>query len=125
MICANVHRTNVQRISVTSGKQTHMPTKPWKEIRKKSKLTEAQREATDAKVQDTLLQMSLREMREMAGQNQTEVADKLETTQSELSRLERRNDFFLSTLRKYVEALGGEVQIIAKFGDKMFRLRGV
>lgn len=97
----------------------------WSEIRKKSKLTEAQRNEDDQWVQRELLEMSLREMREMVGKNQVEVAAEVETTQSELSRLERRNDFFLSTLKKYVKALGGELEVIAKFGDKMVRLRGV
>lgn len=99
--------------------------KAWSEIRKKSKLTEGQRNEDDQWVQRELLDMSLREMREMVGKNQTDVAAEIETTQSELSRLERRDDFFLSTLKKYVAALGGEVQVIAKFGDKMVRLRGV
>lgn len=99
--------------------------KAWSEIRKKSKLTEAQRAEDDAWVQRELLEMSLREMREMVGKNQVDVAAEIDTTQSELSRLERRDDFFLSTLKKYVEALGGEIRVIAKFGDKMVRLRGV
>ena len=72
-----------------------------------------------------MLQMSLREMREMVGKNQVDLAAAIETTQSELSRLERRDDFFLSTLKRYVKALGGELMIIAQFGDKSVRLRGV
>jgi hypothetical protein len=44
-------------------------------------------------------------------------------TQSEVSRLERRPDVRLSTLKRFVEALGGEVEIFATFGDKRVRLR--
>jgi predicted transcriptional regulator len=102
-----------------------MATKRWVDIRKKSKLTAAERRAVDRKVQRELLDMSLREMREMVGKNQVDVAAAIQTTQSELSRLERRDDFFLSTLKKYVEALGGELEVVARFGDKMVRLRGV
>ena len=94
--------------------------KSWKQINAKSphKLT-PEKEAEDrAWVEHELLEMSLREMREMVGKNQVDVAAAVETTQSELSRLERRDDFFLSTLKKYVKALGGELEVIARFGDK-------
>jgi len=109
-----------------TGEET-VATKPWREIKAKSrhKLTPAQEQEDRAWVERELLEMSLREMREMVGKNQVEVAADIETTQSELSRLERRDDFFLSTLKKYVKALGGEIEVIAKFGDKMVRLRGV
>ncbi len=46
-------------------------------------------------------------------------------TQAELSRFERREDRKLSTLRKYVEALGGELEIAAVFGNKRITLTGV
>src|SRR5207302_1954627 len=99
--------------------------KSWAQIRKKSKLTPAQRGAVDRRVGRELLEMSLREMRELAGKTQIEVAAVIEKTQGELSRLERRDDYFLSTLRRYIEALGGELEVIARFGDKTVRLRGV
>lgn len=102
-------------------------TRAWKDIKAKSrhKMTPTEEQDDREWVERELLEMSLREMREMVGKNQVEVAAEVETTQSELSRLERRNDFFLSTLKKYVKALGGELEVIAKFGDKMVRLRGV
>src|SRR3954454_3057190 len=98
--------------------------KSWKQIKAKSphKLTPEQEAEDRAWVEHELLEMSLREM---VGKNQVDVAAAVESTQSELSRLERRDDFFLSTLRKYVKALGGELEIIARFGDKSVRLRGV
>lgn len=52
-------------------------------------------------------------------------AEKLDKTQGELSRIDRREDVLLSTLRAYVEALGGKLEVVADFGDKVFRLRGV
>src|SRR3954471_9008074 len=101
--------------------------KSWKQIKARSrhKLTPEQEVEDRAWVERELLEMSLREMREMVGKNQVDVTAAVDTTQSELSRLERRNDFFLSTLKKYVKALGGELEIIARFGDKSVRLRGV
>ncbi len=110
-----------------AGIYGQMATKTWREIRAKSrhKVTPEQEREDRAWVERELLDMSLREMREMVGKNQVEVAAEVETTQSELSRLERRDDFFLSTLKKYVKALGGELEVIARFGDKVVRLRGV
>jgi len=101
--------------------------KSWKRIKAKGrhKLTPAQDVEDRAWVERELLVMTLREMREMVGKNQVDVAAAVETTQGELSRLERRDDFFLSTLKKYVKALGGELEVIARFGDKSVRLRGV
>ena len=52
-------------------------------------------------------------------------AGKADFAQSELSKIERREDHLLSTLRKYVEALGGELEVVAVLGDKRIRLRGV
>lgn len=66
--------------------------------------------------------MDLRAIREMIGKTQSEAADTAEMTQGELSRLERRSDHLLSTIRRYIESLGGEVDVIARFGDKMVRL---
>jgi len=53
---------------------------------------------------------------------QAEAARLAETTQSELSRLERRDDFRLSTLRRYVAGLGGSLELTVSFGSSSFRL---
>ena len=46
----------------------------------------------------------------------------LETTQSEVSKIERRSDLYVSTLRSYIEAMGGELEIIARFPDGAVRI---
>jgi hypothetical protein len=48
-----------------------------------------------------------------------------EMTQGEVSRLENREDYRLSTLRRFVQALGGSLEVIAHVGDKTVKLRGV
>jgi transcriptional regulator with XRE-family HTH domain len=63
-------------------------------------------------------------MRELLGKTQQEVAELLEKTQGQISTTERRSDHLVSTLRRYVEALGGELEIVANFGDKRVRLHG-
>jgi len=94
----------------------------WQELREK-KLTPAQRERIDREVEQELLAMDLRAIRELVGKTQADVAAVTQMDQSEVSRLERRQDVRLSTLRRFVEALGGELEIFAAFGDKRVRLR--
>ncbi|NEE02645.1 XRE family transcriptional regulator [Phytoactinopolyspora halotolerans] len=66
----------------------------------------------------------LAEIREAYGLNQTEVARRVGLTQPRVSRIERGdlNRSEIGTLRSYVEALGGEIEIVAKFGDERFRV---
>ncbi len=71
------------------------------------------------------LEMNLRAVRELIGKTQVEVALAAGTSQGEISTAERRSDHLVSTLKRYVEALGGELEVIARFGDKSVRLRGV
>jgi hypothetical protein len=96
----------------------------WQDLRKK-KLTPTQLAEIDREVEQELLAMDLRAIRELIGKTQVDVAEEAEMTQSEISRLERRSDVRLSTLKRYVEALGGEVEVFATFGDKRVRLRAV
>jgi predicted transcriptional regulator len=62
--------------------------------------------------------MDLRELRRSLGKTQLEMAEATGLTQPELSRMERRLDYRLSTLRRYVEALGGHLEVTAVVGDK-------
>src|SRR6516162_7346032 len=60
-------------------------------------------------------EMSLRDLRKARKLTQTRIAKKLGITQDSVSRLEKRSDLLLSTLRKTVKAMGGDVRIIAEF----------
>ncbi len=101
-----------------------METKKWKDIKTKGK--SADRVARiDREVKTELIAIELKELREMAGKTQQEVADIAAMTQSELSRFEKREDHMVSTLRRYVRALGGEVEVVAVVGDRRLVLRGV
>jgi Helix-turn-helix domain/DinB superfamily len=68
------------------------------------------------------LRMSLRELRAYTGRTQVEAAGENEMTQSELSRLERREDFLLSTLRRYVDSLGGTLEVRVMLGSSEIKL---
>jgi DNA-binding XRE family transcriptional regulator len=62
-------------------------------------------------------EMSLQQLRKALGKTQIAVAKKLRVGQHAVSKLETRSDMYLSTLRGYVEAMGGELEIVAKFPD--------
>lgn len=99
-----------------------MATKNWKEIRA-NKLSPAARARVEAAVRDELATMDLRQAREASGKTQAEISAATEMSQGEVSRLERREDFLLSTLRRYVKALGGELELVARFRNKAVVLR--
>ncbi|WP_321337370.1 XRE family transcriptional regulator [uncultured Cohaesibacter sp.] len=61
---------------------------------------------------------TLQELRKARDLTQTRMAELLNITQDNVSRLEKRSDVLLSTLRSYVEAMGGELDLVAKFPNK-------
>ena len=72
--------------------------------------------------------LTLRTLRDAAGKTQIDVARESEMDQGDISRLETRADFDdcqVVTLRRYVEALGGSLEIVARFGDKRIAIAGV
>jgi transcriptional regulator with XRE-family HTH domain len=63
-------------------------------------------------------EMTLRELRTARQLTQVRMARTLGITQDSVSRLERRSDLLLSTLRKAVEAMGGNLSLVAEFPDR-------
>ncbi len=86
--------------------------KSWKDIKHKS--TPEQRDRARAELNEEL---SLHELRKARSMTQTNLAGALEMTQPGISRIERQTDLYVSTLRSYVEALGGELELRAWFPD--------
>ncbi|MFL5307587.1 MAG: helix-turn-helix domain-containing protein [Polyangia bacterium] len=69
--------------------------------------------------------MNLQQLREHVRQTQGDVARRAAVSQPQLSRVEGRRDHLVSTLRKYVRALGGDVKVIAEIGTQRIVLRDV
>lgn len=69
------------------------------------------------KAVEIITQMSLAEARKARGYNQIHVAQHLNLAQSNVSQIESRPDVLLSTLQHYVNALGGKLELHAKFPD--------
>ncbi len=83
------------------------------------KLNPAQRKKVEARAAELIAEeMTLRELRNARKLTQVRIAKKLGITQDSVSRLEKRSDLLLSTLRKTVEAMGGSLSLVAEFPDR-------
>ena len=61
---------------------------------------------------------TLKDLRLAAQQTQVQMAAALGVRQDTISRLEKRSDMLLSTMRQYVESMGGQLELVAKFPDR-------
>jgi DNA-binding XRE family transcriptional regulator len=62
-------------------------------------------------------EMALHELREARRLTQAALGDTLHVDQSAIAKMERRTDMYVSSLRRFVEAMGGELRIVAHFPD--------
>src|SRR5258707_1107678 len=86
---------------------------------KMKELSPAQRKKVEARAAELIAEeMTLRELRHARKLTQVKVAKTLGVTQDSVSRLEKRSDLLLSTLRKTVEAMGGNLSLVAEFPDR-------
>ena len=69
-----------------------------------------------------LAEIALSELRRGLGVTQDQLAKTLDVRQAAVSKLEGREDVLLSTLSAYVAALGGTLEVVARFGDQAIRL---
>lgn len=71
----------------------------------------------EAKAQAMLAEMPLTELRQARGLSQKMLAELLHVQQPSIAKLEKRTDMYLSTLRSHIEAMGGQLEVIARFPD--------
>ena len=95
--------------------------KKFAELR--AKMTSAARERAEARAQRLLEEMHLAELRKARGLTQVQLAELLQVQQPAVARIEKRTDMYLSTLRSHIEAMGGELEVIARFPDGAVRIR--
>ncbi len=72
-----------------------------------------------ARAQASLLlsEMPLHELRQARGLSQKMLAEVLNVQQPSISKMEKRTDMYISTLRSHIEAMGGELEVVARFPD--------
>jgi transcriptional regulator with XRE-family HTH domain len=88
----------------------------------RDRLTPQQRAQAELEMKEMLAEMFLAEIRKSAGITQEQLAKAMGITQPTLSKLENQEDMQISTLRRVVEALGGELEIIAHLPQADIRL---
>lgn len=66
---------------------------------------------------ELLLEVALQELRQARRLTQQQLAESLAISQASVSKMESQSDMYVSTLRRFLEAMGGELRIVASFPD--------
>lgn len=77
---------------------------------------------SDARYREMLREMPLCELRRARGLSQEALAKVLHIKQPNVAKLEKRTDIYISTLRSAIEAMGGELDIVARFPDGVVKI---
>lgn len=80
------------------------------------------RDRVNALYQELRAEMPLHELRQAKALSQDTLAKTLHINQAAVSKMERRTDMYISTLRNYIRAMGGELEIIATFPDGQVKI---
>ncbi|MEY2342413.1 XRE family transcriptional regulator [Acidithiobacillus sp. IBUN Pt1247-S3] len=76
----------------------------------------------DAMAQTMLAEMPLNELRQARGLSQKMLADVLHVQQPSIAKIEKRTDMYISTLRSHIEAMGGHLDVVARFPDGVVKI---
>ena len=92
-----------------------MKRQKWSDIKARIKpATRARIEAEGRRLSDDL---HLSQLRKARGLTQETMAELLGVSQAEVSKMERRTELYVGTLRKFIEAMNGELVLAARFSD--------
>lgn len=83
----------------------------------RNKMSQERRDKIKTMTKDMLAEMPMHELRRARQLSQEQLADVLDIKQGSVSKLERRTDLYISTLRRYIEAMGGELTLQARFPE--------
>lgn len=89
--------------------------KNFSELR--AKMTPEQRERVESQVREAMTEMPLQSLRRARGLTQAQLAQTLSLQQATVSKLEHQADMYVSTLRRFIEALGGRLRIVAELPE--------
>ena len=94
--------------------------KPFRVL--EQRMSAAARARSDAKARKLIAEMPLNELRAARQLTQEHLAKRLRVKQASVSKLERRADMYVSTLRDFIAAMGGELEITARFPEGEIRI---
>ncbi|BDD89276.1 XRE family transcriptional regulator [Desulfofustis limnaeus] len=88
----------------------------------RSKISEERKAKIDKRVEELIKTMPLAELRQARQLTQEQLAHSMKIKQASVSKMEGQADMYISTLRKYIKAMGGDLEIIAKFPEGSVRI---
>jgi predicted XRE-type DNA-binding protein len=97
-----------------------MGRRPFQELI--DKMPPESQERVASLVKEELAEMPLHELRHARDLSQKHLAEILHVNQGSISKMERRADMYISTLRSFIEAMGGRLEITAAFPDGTVRI---
>lgn len=83
----------------------------------RAKMSPEAQARVEAKAQELLAEMPLNELRQARGLSQKMLAELLHVQQPSIAKMEKRTDMYITTLRSHIEAMGGQLEVIARFPD--------
>ncbi len=83
----------------------------------RARMSPERRARNAAKTEELLEQMPLDELRQARLQSQSDLAERLKVQQPTIAKMERRADMYVSNLRRFIEGMGGSLEIVAHFPD--------
>lgn len=83
----------------------------------REKMDPASQVGVEEKARLLLAEMPLNELRQARGLSQKVLAEILNVQQPSIAKMERRTDMYLSTLRSHIEAMGGHLDLVARFPE--------
>ena len=81
------------------------------------KMTPERRDRIEARAEGILREINLRELRQAFALTQEQLAATLKINQAAISKMESQSDMYVSTLRRFLEAMGAQLKIVAEFPD--------
>lgn len=88
----------------------------------RTKMTPESQARAHAKAQAMLAEMPLNELRQARGLSQKVLAEVLHVKQPSIAKMEKRTDMYISTLRSHIEAMGGQLEVVARFPDGVVKI---
>lgn len=89
----------------------------------RERLSPERQERIRQRTEELLEELPLQELRQARAWSQEQLAEALGLNQATISKLERRTDMYLSSLRRFIEAMGGELEITASFPEGRVRIQ--
>ena len=83
----------------------------------RAKMSPEAQARVEAKAQELLAETPLNELRQARGLSPKMLAELLHVQQPSIAKMEKRTDMYISTLRSHIEAMGGQLEVIARFPD--------